>query len=497
MKRAIKSSAVSLYAIILSIMLDKIARLLQNEGKLDAKNLILIGISGGPDSLCLLHALHTLGYNMVAAHVNHGLRPEADEEAQTVKQLVGELGVGFISCKVNVRSSSDEHKVSIEEEARTLRYQYLFEQAVEMGAIAVLVGHNADDQVETILMHLLRGSGLAGLRGMEFRSIPNPWSEHIPLIRPLLFTWREDILKYLAEHRLNPISDQSNLDPTFFRNRLRHELLPFLEKYNPRIRENLHRVGKILTDDFDVLQQLTAQAWKTNLVRHGPGYLAFHLTGFWELSLSIQRYFLRKAIAYHLPSLRDVDFESIERGIGVLRSDKPYDQADLIAGLRIIKDGGLFWLAKSSADLPESDFPIVRPCSELTLDIPSTISLGNQWELQITPAPDPELAKEQSMANLDPFQAWLDISELDLPLIVRCRSAGDRLRPLGMNGHSMKVSDLMINLKLPKRARSTWPLVCAGDQVLWIPGYRLSHLVRIKPNSRSIVHLVLVWDFST
>jgi tRNA(Ile)-lysidine synthase len=478
-------------------MLDKIARLLQHEAKLDVKNLILVGVSGGPDSLCLLHALHTLGYNIIAAHVNHGLRPEADEEAQMVKQFAGGLGVEFISCKVDVLFYASEHKVSIEEAARTLRYRYLFTQAEKMGASAVLVGHNADDQAETILMHLLRGSGLAGLGGMDYRSVPNPWSENIPLIRPLLSTWREDILKYLAEHGLNPISDHSNLDTTFFRNRLRHELLPILEKYNPRIRENLHRVGQILRNDYTVLQQLTTEAWITNLVRQGPGYLAFHLANFCELSPSIQRYLLRKAIAYHLPGLQDVDFECIERGIGFLCDDKPYVQADLIAGLRIIKDGGLFWVAKSQADLPESDFPSVSACTELILKISSTLSLVNNWKLQTVLVPDPELAMVQSFANLDLFQAWLDAGELELPMVVRCRKAGDRIQPLGMNGHSMKVSDLMINLKLPKRARSTWPLVCSGEDILWIPGYRLSHLVRIKPNSRSIVHLALIKDLPT
>jgi tRNA(Ile)-lysidine synthase len=227
-------------------MLDKIARILQHEGKLEAQNLLLIGVSGGPDSLCLLHALHALGYHIIAAHVNHGLRPEADEEEQTIKQYAGELGVEFFSCKVDVLSYASEHSNSIEEAGRIMRYHYLFERAEKMGVCAVLVGHNADDQVETILMHLLRGSGLAGLRGMEYRSVPNPWSEHIPLIRPLLSIWREEIVKYLTEHGLKPISDQSNLDTTFFRNRLRHELFPILEKYNPRIRENLQRLGLIL-----------------------------------------------------------------------------------------------------------------------------------------------------------------------------------------------------------------------------------------------------------
>jgi tRNA(Ile)-lysidine synthase len=478
-------------------MLDNIARILQNEGELEAKSLLLVGVSGGPDSLCLLHALHALEYPLIAVHVNHGLRSEADEEAQMVKQYAGEMGVEYISCKVDVLSYASKHSISIEEAARTLRYHYLFEQAEKMDASAVLVGHNADDQVETILMHLLRGTGLAGLRGMEYRSIPNPWSEHIPLIRPLLSSYREEIMKYLAEHGLNPISDQSNLDTTFFRNRLRYELLPILEKYNPRIRENLQRMGQILKDDFAVLQQITSETWESILVSQGPDYLSFHLTGFRELSPSIQRYLLRKAIAYHLPGMRDVDFDTIERGIGFLCDDKQYAQADLFTGLHIIKDGGLFWLATRLAILPESDFPAVNPGVELILKIPSTLSLNNKWKLQSASLPDTESAIHQSFANLDPFQAWLDASELEFPMVVRCRKAGERIHPLGMNGHSMKVSDLMINLKLPKRARSTWPLICSGENILWIPGYRLSHLVRIKPNSHSIVHLVVSKDLTT
>ncbi len=149
-------------------MLDKIARILQHEGKLEAKKLSLVGVSGGPDSLCLLHALHSLGYHIIATHVNHGLRPEADDDAQMVKQYAEELGVEFTSSKVDVLSYASENSISIEEAARTMRYHYLFAQAEKMGASAVLVGHTADDQVETILMHLLRGSGLVGLRGMEY-----------------------------------------------------------------------------------------------------------------------------------------------------------------------------------------------------------------------------------------------------------------------------------------------------------------------------------------
>jgi tRNA(Ile)-lysidine synthase len=472
-------------------MLDKIANILQQECKLQTNNLLLIGVSGGPDSLCLLHALHNLGYPIIAAHVNHGLRPEADEERQVVNQFAANLGVDFISCRVDVQSYASEFSISIEEAARSMRYRFLFEQAEIKGASAVLVGHNADDQVETILMHLLRGSGLTGLRGMEFRTLPNPWSEYIPLVRPLLSTWREMILKYLTENELNPISDPSNFDTTFFRNRLRHELIPILENYSPHFRKNLLRVGQIMRDDYSILHQQVSNAWDSNLIRQGPGYLAFNLSGILELAPSIQRYLLRKAIAYHIPGLRDVDFECIERGLKFLDEDKPYGQVDLLAGLRIIKDGELFWLASGQNDLPVSDFPAIAPGVQLTLTISSTLLFNDDWQLQAVEVPDPKMAIQQSVANIDPFQVWVDADEIELPMIVRSRKAGESIQPFGMNGHSIKVSDLMINLKLPKRARSTWPLVCSGEEILWIPGYRLSHLVRIKPSSQIIIHLTL------
>jgi tRNA(Ile)-lysidine synthase len=472
-------------------MLDKIDSILQQECKLNANNLLLVGVSGGPDSLCLLHIIHRLGYPTIAAHVNHALRLEAEDESQIVKQFAADLEVEFITRRVDVSSFASEHSISIEEAARTMRYHYLFEQAEQKGASAVLVGHNADDQVETILMHLLRGSGLSGLRGMEYLSIPNPWSEHLPLIRPLLSTNRVEILKYLTENGLNPVSDNSNLDTTFFRNRLRHELLPILESYNPRIRENLLRAGQIMRGDYSVIQKLVSDAWEKNLVRRGPGYLAFQLSGLLELSPSIQRYLLRKAIDYHLPGLRDVDFDCIERGLGFLADAKQNGQVDLMAGLYMFKEGELLWLISGKTDLPSNDFPRIKPCIQFTLNISSTIYLDDGWQIEAVDVPDPLQAYEQSNANLDPFQAWLDAGEIKWPLLVRCRNVGERFQPLGMNGHSMKVSDMMINLKLPKRARATWPLVCSGEDILWIPGYRLSQLAQVIPGSRLVVHLSL------
>ncbi len=472
-------------------MLDRIDSILQKDCHLSRKNLLLVGVSGGPDSLCLLHVVHKLGYPIIAAHVNHALRPESDQEAQIVAQFAYQLGIDFVSAHPDVHAFASEHSISIEEAARIMRYHFLFEQAGVKQVSAVLVGHNADDQVETILMHLLRGSGLSGLRGMEYFLMPNPWSQQIPLIRPLLSTPRQEIVNYLAENELTAVSDQSNLDTTFFRNRLRHELLPILESYNPRIRQNLLQAGQIMRDDYSLLQQIVNTTWDKILVRQGPGYLAFNLNNFIDLSPSIQRYFLRKGIGYHLPGLRDVDFDCIERGLGFLSHPIKSGQVDLIAGLCLVKEGDLFWLTQGKDKLPTTDFPVVKCGVQFTLDFPASLNLGNGWELHTEEAPNPILAFELSNANQDSYQAWLDAGEISLPMIVRCRNTGERFQPLGMNGHSMKVSDLMINLKLPKRARPTWPLVCSGADILWIPGFRQSHLAQVKPGSRLIVHLSL------
>jgi tRNA(Ile)-lysidine synthase len=473
-------------------MLDRIANILQHECQLQDENFLVVGVSGGPDSLCLLHSLHHLGYHVVAVHINHRLRPEADEESAVVNQFANSLGVDFLACQVDVRTYARKVSVSLEEAARTLRYRSLFEYAKKCGASAVVVGHNADDQVETILMHLLRGSGLVGLMGMKYRTIPNPWSDDLPLLRPLLLTWRTEIQKYVDDHHINPIFDTSNLDVSFFRNRLRHELLPTLESYNPCIREVLLRMGESLKDDYSVLKELTDNAWESTLLKQDRRYLAFQTAEFLQIPRSIQRYLLRRAIAYHLPGLRDVGFDCIERGLAMLAGEKPNFQTDLIAGLRLIKEGEQFWLVTWNADLPGIDYPAIESGEMVEVTIPSIQILNNSWKLEVNEIFDTKLLNfTADTNNIDPFQAWLDVSELDLPLSLRTRTPGDRIKPLGMNSQSVKISDLMINLKLPKRVRSTWPLVCSGSEIVWMPGYRISELVKVKPSTSRVIHLRL------
>jgi tRNA(Ile)-lysidine synthase len=478
-------------------MLDKIVNILNYECKLNIENYLVIGFSGGPDSLCLLHILHHLGYPTTAVHVNHRLRPEADEEARQVKQVADSLKMDFYCYQVDVVSFAEKESISIEEAARTLRYRSLFEQAIKSGASAVLVGHNADDQVETILMHLLRGSGLAGLRGMEYRAIPNPWSDQIPLIRPLLSTRRLEIQKYIDDHLLHPISDSSNKDVSFMRNRVRHELIPILESYNPRIREVVLQMGVSIRDDYFILEEQITDAFNSALRKQEKGFLVFDSTVFLQLPISIQRNLLRKAIAHHIPGLRDVSFDCIERGRRLIAEKEHNSQTDLIAGVSLIKEGKLFIILSSEVKNQWRDYPALYTGEILELHPPCSHMLNNGWRLEVIEMSKSTLDEFQGYANQDPYQAWLDASNVDLPLIARMRKPGDQIKPMGLKGQSVKISDLMINLKLPKQVRASWPIICSGSEIVWVPGCRISENTRIKPGTSRIIHLRLFWDRTT
>jgi tRNA(Ile)-lysidine synthase len=473
-------------------MLHNLRTILQQECGLDPSKVVLLALSGGPDSLCLLDSLWRIGYPIVAAHLNHGLRPEAGDDALAVKGFTDERGLSLVTSEVDVAQWADSQGLSVEEAARILRYRFLFEQAKRFEAQAVVVGHTADDQVETVLMHLLRGSGLAGLTGMAFRTLPTPWNHEIPLVRPLLGTWRAEIQAYLSERCLRPVQDASNLDTRYFRNHLRHELIPLLKTYNPRARQSIWRMAQALQGDADIVERAIAAAWELCLDASGPGYVSLKMEKLRDQSIGIQRNLLRRAIALLRPGLRDIDFDTIERGLSFLGNPARSAHMDLAAGLRLLLEAGRLWVAAWEADLPAGDWPRVPLDEVLELRVPGKLDLPGGWRLCARPAADGSEARQQVVENADPFQAWIDGRLLRLPLIVRGRLPGDRLRPLGMEGHSIKLSDLMINLKLPRRARPTWPLILSASDIVWIPGFRLSHPYRLGEDTLGVIHLSLM-----
>jgi len=242
-------------------MLENIASTFRDKCNLIPDRPILVGVSGGADSLCLMETLHQAGYPLVVAHFDHQLRSGSEGEVNALKKIVAGKKITFVSERGDVRVFASEEGMSIEEAARTLRYRFLFKQARAHKAQAVAVGHTADDQVETVLMHFLRGAGLTGLKGMSYRSQFPTFDKDVPLVRPLLDVWREEIVAHCAANDLQTFHDPSNDSLEFQRNRIRHQLIPQLENYNPRFREAVLRTARSLTDDHSALSEVLDAAW--------------------------------------------------------------------------------------------------------------------------------------------------------------------------------------------------------------------------------------------
>src|ERR1051325_10132421 len=241
-------------------MLENIQSILREQCGLNRDVPIIVGVSGGPDSLCLMSILRKAGYHTIVAHFNHKLRPDSDTDANIVEQTAARLNLASVIENGDVRAYAEAEKLSIEEAARILRYRFLMGQAHRLNAQAVAVGHTADDQVETVLMHFLRGAGLAGLKGMGYRTIIHMFDPEIPIVRPLLDMWREETVVYCASHGFRPRDDPSNASLDFFRNRLRHLLIPTLESYNPRFREIIWRTSRALAADYEILAHVLEEA---------------------------------------------------------------------------------------------------------------------------------------------------------------------------------------------------------------------------------------------
>ena len=464
--------------------------ILREQCGLDPSRPVLAGVSGGPDSLCLLGVLHSAGYRVIVAHFNHRLRPEADQEAEAVAALAGSLGLPFIGDCADVRAHAEAQALSLEEAARSLRYQFLFAAARQQAAQAVAVGHTADDQVETVLMHFLRGAGLAGLKGMEYRTRLPAFDPHIPLVRPLLSWRRADTESYCRAHALEPHYDLSNADQTFFRNRLRHALLPELEKYNPRFKEAILRSVQALQGDYTVLQEALEDAWKRVVLQTGLDWVAFDQAGLAGLSAGLRRNVIRRAAESLRPDSRDIGFAALERAaaFAALPAGK---QIDFINGLRLFNENGKITLATYEAAGFLAEWPQVDQAGTLPSRQPGggslALELGNGWVLAAEYAAPLDGAW---LANKDNRSAWLDADRLaGEELLVRPRLPGDTFRPLGMGGQTVKVQDFYANVKMPQRARAHWPLVCAGQQVVWVPGYRLGNPFRITERTRHILRL--------
>jgi tRNA(Ile)-lysidine synthase len=473
-------------------MLEAIASILRLECGLVKDRPIIAGISGGPDSLCLLGILREYGYRVIVAHFNHKLRSDADADANAVEQAASRMNFASVIESGDVRAYAAAEKLSIEEAARNMRYHFLMAQARRFKAQAVAVGHTADDQVETVLMHFIRGAGLAGLKGMTYRTFIPAFDPEIPIVRPLLDVWHEEAIVYCAAHGLRPRFDPTNESLDFFRNRLRNQLIPLLESYNPRFREVIKRTALSLAGDHEILLQVVEEAWTKSIAQQSTDFIAFDISSLTSHPLGLQRHLIRRAIELLRPDNIDITFATLERAAGFINDPAHRPRLELSSGLHLLREGALVYFLTSNSDLPIERWPQMPQGKDvLPVSLPGVVTLSGGWKLTSERWNMASLALDQARLNDDPFQVWLDAKLLTGALELRIRREGDRFEPLGMDGHEMKLSDFFINVKLPQRARDRWPLLCMDNKVVWVPGYRPAHSFRLTENTRQVLYFSL------
>lgn len=454
---------------------------------------VVVGVSGGADSVCLLNVLarwqKALDIKLYIAHLNHQLRgAESESDSEYVASLASKLGMPATIGKCDVAAYRAERNCSVEEAARELRYDFLTGVANDVGASRIAIGHTRNDQVETILMHILRGAGTSGLRGLKPCS-PVPYESHqssaigyrILVIRPLLGITREETIGYCQEHQLKPRVDSSNLSLSFFRNRLRLKLLPLLREYNPNVDEALLRLAEIAGDDVCFLEQQAFQLWDKVARQEGDVvYLDKRKTS--SLPVALQRQLIRLAVDRVLGDTRDVEANHIEAIRSLLIKQ---------VGKRTLLPHGL--VCRGEYDEVVLGLSPTWPCpfpafyGEFPVKMPGETSLPG-W--RVTAGISSVIAGEakQYQQKGRSFVAEFDLHRVGNCLFVRKRQPGDRFQPLGMD-MPKRLQKFMVDAKIPLTWRESIPLVCSPQQILWVVGWRIDDRVKVTENTKEILRL--------
>jgi tRNA(Ile)-lysidine synthase len=469
---------------------------------------LVVAVSGGADSLCLLGALLALrerGHwlapgELIVAHLDHGLRgDESRDDARFVQRLAADMGVTCVVETVDGMERARREHLSIEDWARRTRYAFLRRVAEEYQAERIVTGHTRDDQAEAILLHWLRGSGLAGLRGMA------PLRGDIA--RPLLNVTHAQTVAYCAVLGWQPREDSSNTDPRFLRNRIRHELLPLLATYNPGISDLLIRNGALLAEDEAYLEAHSQAAWASVAEEIPAGGVRLHLEPLRDLPPAIRHRIFRAA------ARRVIGEDAMLEARHIAALDRQL--ADGHTGKELNLAGGInAWLEYDALVFQRnSEQAAVAPSDSQQqtweLSVPGVVAMpeigwrirawriagapGSEDASELPPAPElPPLSFTDRPAEIGRAESrvYLDAATVGDALTVRTWQPGDRFRPLGMAGEK-KLQDYFSDAKTPRALRARVPLVFNGRHLVWVAGLRLDDRVRLTAATQAVVVLQL------
>lgn len=421
--------------------------------------------------LDLLANLPNFPLQLVVAHLNHGLRgSESDQDQQFVQQLAAKYGLTCATERCDVSDLARQLRSSLEDAGRTARYDFFQRLRSSYQAGAIAVGHHRDDQAETFLIRLLRGSGTTGLASMAPRTAAG-------IIRPLLNISRQELHHYCAERQLPFREDSSNNDQSFLRNRIRHQLLPLLAGYNPSISQQLALTARLLGEDETLLDHCTESVFN-QLARCGNGWVALNVQGLSTHPRALRLRLYRRALQSLRGSLQRYELRHFLLLDDLQQRNRTGAGLNLPDSTEAVVTGGHLLLAQRSVlQLP--------PLQPMQLPGPGIFDLGNGLSLTIATTVGPPDWRQLSSST-----CFVAPELAPFPWIIRPYAAGERLELLGMQG-SRRIQDILADLKIPRYLRAALPLVCHGSQPLWLAGIRRTRHALINDTSTQSLQITL------
>jgi tRNA(Ile)-lysidine synthase len=467
--------------------------IIENNLKLTNSQPVVIAFSGGMDSVCLLKLFTILENPLIIAHFNHGIRKNADRDEQFARMWARKMGYDFVSEKADVVEFAKKNHLSLEEAARIRRYDFLYRVAKENRVPYIAVGHHADDQIETIFMHLMRGSGLSGLAGMKEIAVIPEFDSEIKILRPLLSFWRYEIEEYCTKNNLDYVVDETNFSNLYERNRIRHEILPFLNERYSGLNQRLLNMVNVLQGEDELIQELLSQIWDSICLQQDSRFIRLNLPELKKQTLGLQRRIIRFVAFLLRPDLRDLSFKNIENLLNFMDKNKT-GEIDLQDHLVAIFTNKEILFGSKSKDWVGLLYPQLLSPLKIETGKHDWIQISENWFFQI------EVIEESTkiqMKTENEFTAFLDEEKIGEFIMLRGKKDGDRFQPLGMEIGSIKISDIFINEKVMQAAREKWPLVTnSDDRIIWIPGYRLANEFRVTDSTKKIIKMSVLKNFS-
>lgn len=463
------------------VLLDQTKRTIDRYHLLDKGDRVVVGVSAGVDSMVLLHLLNAyrqaFNLSLIVAYVNHGLRPiESEKEVELVQKESDRLGLSFEYGKFNVREFQKTGGFSLQDAARKVRFQFLNGLLKKYNANKIALGHNANDQVETVLIRLIRGSGLKGLKGM------------LPIrdgrvIRPLLEVWREEIEAFAIKNGIPYLIDSSNLNKNYIRNRLRLNLIPLIEReYQPNFKASVIRTLTVLREENDYLERVVEEAYQ-KMVFKEQDTLSFKFSEYQPLHKAIQWRMIEKILG-RIYSVEEILYEGRPLNINLIykRLCQPSSSflLELPHGVFIEKQYDMVLLRKGRIKpIPPFEVELIVPGRTFIKEIEKEVVIE-------------ETHRDVQFGgfNDDQKTAFFDYQNLQFPLKMRNFRPGDRFQPLGLKG-TQKLKEFFIDHKIPKYERPRILLLISGERIAWVVGFRIDERVKVTEKTQRVLKVTV------